>query len=124
MKSKICKCGDKYKNHNKGTGKCYKCPCKKFEAENHSPQENKVGLATKGSANLKDTPEELRGSSGNQSLSDKKRQCYAVNVYEEEDVKESIKKLKEEYMYLHEGNRHEKLMIDKINKIFGEDLVK
>lgn len=32
MKSEeICKCRDKYKNHNKGTGKCYKCPCKKFK---------------------------------------------------------------------------------------------
>lgn len=38
-------------------------------------------------------------------------------------VKEAVRKLKEAYFYLHEGNRHEKLMIDKIDKIFGDKLI-
>ena len=39
------------------------------------------------------------------------------------DVKEFIKRLKEGYLYLHEGNRHEKLMIDKIDKLAGDKLL-
>lgn len=59
------------------------------------------------------------------NLSEKRRswQRETNPTYKEEDVKEFIKELKEAYLYLHEGNRHEKLMLDKIDKLAGDKLI-
>jgi len=47
---------------------------------------------------------------------------YGTDCYLEEDVKEFIRLLKETYLYFHEGNRNEKLMLDAIDKLAGDKL--
>ena len=44
-------------------------------------------------------------------------------LFSGKDVKEFIKRLKDKYFYLHEGNRHETLMIDAIDKLAGDKLI-
>jgi len=58
------------------------------------------------------------------SLSEKEDNFLDMNIdtkiFYKKDVKEAVEKLKEDYLELHEGNRHEKLMMDRFKKRFGD----
>ena len=88
MTNEICECGHKEHWHQLVNQKvCLKCSCKKFKANNHSPQKLRPSIIANGSMSDEDTePLVLNGidsdvtSGSGDSLSDKRKEIREISV--------------------------------------------